>query len=210
VQRDKSLVIVLIAASTFSRLAWAGGDNACAPPKDGEGLAIISGTLPEPQVVHGFPSSFTYSYNTHGASFLTKKALYVQRMSMLVKVKSDFPDVFGKLYVLHLRAGTYEFLGWDYGDQPGLLGPKRYRQALGIHPLPFTVKAGRAVYVGSFEPELYEGINLFHQKVVEPWVFVRDRHLRDVGALAEKCPGFDVDHLDIEVMDTTPWVPPKK
>ena len=124
------------------------------------------------------------------------------------KFNSDFSGVLGKLYVLRLPAGDYQFSDWQYTPLGSLGATER---PAGIHPLTFAVAGGRAVYLGGFDPSIIEeGKNLFHSKVVTAWVLVHDDQSRDLPVFFNKCPGFDRNLLDIKVMDTSPWLPPQK
>jgi hypothetical protein len=207
-RKHRLLLTALIAGCIVLRSGWAAeADNACDLSKDpGEGLAIVSGTLPTGQNRAnrvGFPQSFAYTYNTADATSLTNRVIALVAHHWFSPVKSDFSDVFGKVFILRLRPGTYQFRDWSYKPF-GLTG---IREPHGIHPLTFEVQAGRAVYLGSFEPALFTARNWLHQKSTAAWLMVRDRHSRDLSAFLQQCPGYDLNRLDIEVMDSRPWIP---
>jgi hypothetical protein len=171
-----------------------------------DGLAIISVTMPPREREVGFPESFRYVYKPKDAGWLhNNKAIGI---GYFHAANSDFSAVLGKLYVLRLPAGAYEFQSWEYQPLGAMNGTV---QPFGIHPLAFNVASGRAVYLGGLDPTIIEeGRNLLHQKTVEAWVLVHDDSSRDLPTFFNKCPGFDRNLLDIKVMDTSPWLPPKK
>jgi len=181
---------------------------ACDLPKDSnDGFVIISATLPPYEHHLGFPELIRYTYKPKGGGWLKNKTLSISRAQhFLHKADSDFDGVFGKLYVLRLPAGDYQFSDWE--DEP--LGMNGTERPAGIHPLTFAVAGGRAVYLGGFDPSLSEGKNLFHRKVDTTWILVHDDQSRDLPVFFNKCPGFDRNLLDVRVMDTSPWLPPQK
>lgn len=176
--------------------------NECVLSKGSDdGLAIISGTLPPVDRHLGSFAGIAFAYNHQGGVWLTDKMIGVDRTVFFEKIKSDFTDVFGKLIVLRLPAGNYEFKYWTVKFGMGT------RQPMHIQPLTFTVEAGRAVYLGSFDTVVTQGETILHQTIDDPWVFVRDRHARDLPVFATKCPGFDPGLIDLKVMDTARWLP---
>ncbi len=167
------------------------------PSSSTEGLAVFSATLPDNI------EWFSYFYVRQGGGFFSRKSLGVSRIAE----KSDFPGMFGKVYGLRLPAGNYQFLFWKYH---AFRSPET-ESPINIQPLTFTVQAGRAVYLGGFDPigfERKQGI--FHATVENDWVLVRDDRARDLPAFFNLCPAFDRNLLDVSVMDTSPWVPEKK
>jgi hypothetical protein len=179
-----------------------GAGNECDLPKDsGDGFAIVSGTLPP-----GF-SMFNYSYKP-GDGF-EKRPFKERTISVGLDgaghISSDFTAVSGKLFILRLPAGSYYFEGWSFLNGREQVWPK------GIHPLPFNIQAGKAVYLGGFDPLGVEGKKgMFHVVQERAWVLVYDDRKRDLPAFLNKCPGFAPSQLDVRVMDTTPWLPPPK
>ena len=167
----------------------------CDLPKDsGEGLAIFSGTLP--------PEFLWFNYTLHLASGKKKGIAIGQGQGA-----SDFTGAYGRIFILRLPAGDYEFPTWQYQ----LYGSLDTTHPLHIHPLTFRIEGGRAVYLGGFDPIAFERKEgLFNAKVNKGWVVVRDDHTRDLPVLFNKCPGLDRALLDVKVMDTSPWLPPKK
>lgn len=181
--------------------------TACDLPKDShDGFVIISATLPPYEHHLGFPLLISYKYKPKDAGWLhNNKAIAI---GYLNKANSDFSGVLGKLYVLRLPAGDYQFSDWEYKPLGRMNATE---QPAGIHPLTFAVAGGRAVYLGGFDPSIIEeGKNLLHQKVVAAWVLVHDDQSRDLPVFFNKCPGFDRNLLDVKVMDTSPWLPPQK
>ena len=78
----------------------------CDLSKDsGDGLAIFSGTLPLEHVR-------AFDYTLHRKGTLTYKTIV---WSFFEKSGSDFfTGEFGKLFILRLPAGTYQFTDWSY------------------------------------------------------------------------------------------------
>lgn len=177
------------------------------PKNSGDGLVIISATLP-PKTRHaGFPVWFRYKYKLKDAGWRHEGEILVNSNRGFRNAPSDFDGVFGKLYILRLPAGSYQFKDWEY--QP--LGFRGTEVPNGIYPpLPFKVESGRAIYLGGFDPTLIEGRNLLHLKVDEAWPLVHDDQTRDLPVFFNRCPGFDRSLLDVKVMDGSPWRPPER
>lgn len=176
------------------------------PKNSGDGLVIISATLP-PKTRHaGYPMSFRYTYKLKDGGWRQEGDIVVNSSRGFRNARSEFDGVFGKLFVLKLPAGSYQFKDWEYAP----LAMRGTERPIGIHPLPFNVESGRAVYLGGFDPTLTEGRNLLHLKVNEAWPLVHDDETRDLPVFFNRCPGFDRNLLDVRVMDTTPWRPPEK
>lgn len=168
------------------------------------GLAIVSATLPPQEFHPGYPTGYSVKYNREGGLGLTDKLLLMDRERFFVKFSSDFSGVFGKLFVLRLQPGTYQFKSWTMAS--GLMT----ETPLWIHPLTFRVEAGRAVYLGGFDPSIRQGENLLHQTAYSSWILVHDDRSRDLPVFFRKCAGFDASLLDIRVMDPAPWLPPNQ
>lgn len=203
--RRRCVSAALITLLTVLATGWASAGNSCdLSGNSTDGLAIVSATLPPLKYEVGYPQWFSYAYNRKGGVGLTDKMMGLDRGHLFTKVTSDFTGVFGKLFILRLPAGTYQFKYWVAG-----VGLEK-EQPMGISPLTFSVTPGRAVYLGGFDPTVTEGKNVFHQTVARSWVLVRDDHSRDLAVLLKECPGFDLNLLDLSVMDTSPWLPPHK
>jgi hypothetical protein len=122
---------------------------------------------------------------------------------------SDFTNAYGRLFILRLPAGDYEFPTWQYQ----LYGSLDTTRPLHIRPLTFSIQSGRATYIGGFDPVVFQhkGGLILKSVADKAWVLVHDDHSRDLTVLFNKCPGLDRNLLDVKVMDATPWVPsPKK
>ena len=189
------------ANATTTPVAQTSGGDLCDLPKDSsDGVAIVSGTLPP-----GF-TQFAYVYKP-GDGFkdrpFKERTIYVALDRG--HIASDFTAVSGKLFILRLPAGTYNFQGWWYLNATEQVWPK------GIHPLTFNVAAGRAIYLGGFDPiGLEEKKGLLHTLQERAWVLVHDDHTRDLPVFFARCPAFAQNLLDVRVMDTTPWLPPPR
>ena len=187
--------------ATTTPAAQTSGGDLCDLSKDSsDGVAIVSGTLPP-----GF-TQFAYVYKP-GDGF--KDRPFKERTINVGldrgHIASDFTAVSGKLFILRLPAGTYNFQGWWYLNATEQVWPK------GIHPLTFNVAAGRAIYLGGFDPiGLEEKKGLLHVIQERAWVLVHDDHSRDLPVFFARCPGFGQNLLDVRVMDTTPWLPPPR
>jgi hypothetical protein len=174
----------------------ASSENDCDMPKDSsDGLAIFSGTLP--------PDFLWFNYTLHLASGKKKGIAVGQGQGA-----SDFTDAYGRLFILRLPAGDYEFPTWQYQ----LYGSLETTHPLHIRPLTFSIQSGRATYIGGFDPVVFQHKGgLIRQSVADKaWVLVHDDQSRDLPVLFNKCPGLDRNLLDVKVMDTTPWLPSQK
>jgi hypothetical protein len=175
----------------------ANAKSPCDLPNDSrDGLAVFSGILPPP---HNY--AFTYKLKKKGDVLDRSISLNYRDVR-----NSDFDGVDGKIYILKLREGTYEFTDWNYGIEISTLRdfPK------GLSPLTFDVEKGRAIYLGGFEPSIFKGKNFVHETVYSAWVLVQDDQKRDLPVFFKRCPAFDPKMLDVKVMDTTPWLQKKK
>jgi TPR repeat protein len=182
-------------STTAADSGHARSENDCDLPKDsGDGLAVFSSTLP--------PDFLWFNYTLHLASGKKKGIAVGQSQGA-----SDFTDAYGRLFILRLPAGDYEFPTWQYQ----LNGSLDTTRPLHIHPLTFGIQSGRATYIGAFDPVVFQHKGgWIRQSADRAWVLVHDDHSRDLPVLFSKCPGLDRNLLDVKVMDTTPWLPPQK
>ena len=196
--------------ATHPRIAPASAGTCNLAKNSPYGLAIVSATLPpRPRgYVLDYPQWFSYTYDRKGSSALTRvfteKTLTVAKLIFYVPIRSDFSGLFGKLFILRLRAGTYQFTKWVSGAV--LL---RWRP-LYLKPLTFNVAAGGLVYLGSFDPVLVDGKNIFGQKSVTSWISIRDDYSRDISVFHEMCPQIDPQRIAVQVMNPAPWHPPRQ
>lgn len=105
----------------------------------------------------------------------------------------DFKQPKGRLVVLELSPGSYEFYQWQTN-----FGRLRY-----VSPLisaPFTIEQGKAVYVGSLDVKA----ELENPMVgVEYGHTITDKSERDIALLKKKYPKLDVNRLDIQISSIT-------
>lgn len=153
------------------------------------GLLFVSSSLAT-AASYKTATSVTYLYNKVGGLSLLDKRFTVEKTNF-VPVPNDFPDSeFGHLFVIKLKAGIYEFRGFDYTTF-GLHG-----SSSNLHALKFKIEAGRAVYVGSFDPDIYGS---------EGSIDISDKHHRDIQAFTKKCPNVDISLIDIRLLPLGTW-----
>jgi hypothetical protein len=161
-------------------------------------LVIISGTVPSSTAVAA-PLWFEYTYNKASASWMSDKIFQVNPTGLFKKVSSDFPEIFGQVFVLKLAAGEYEIRDWRYGTAVGT------RRLINRGALKFKIEPGRAVYIGSLEPEISTGKSLAGQTIAAAQVTVQDRRERDLAVFRKKCPLFDPGLVHVQVIDGSSW-----
>ena len=165
------------------------------------GLVIVAASLPD-STVFGAPMIVDFVYKRHGTTALSEHDLRINRRRFLKAPVSDFPNFFGQVFVLSLKAGDYEFSNWGYYDQMN-----NHRSALGLGKLPFRVVPGRATYIGRFATTLWVGKNLLGMQEGRPWVDVVDERTHDLEVFAKKCPAIDSSTVDVQLLDPAPWRP---
>lgn len=191
--------------------ALAAGENPASPCFKGElksdthsGLVVVAAMLPEPKPL-GAPVSFSYVYagSNDKLTWFWSKSFSVARVRLLQGIESDYEGVFGKLIVLELKAGDYALVNWGYQDGMN----KAWGPIGNVAKVPFRVTAGRATYLGSLEPQLMHGEDIFGRAAARAWPTAADRSRRDVSLLLRKCPQVDIMDVDIAPLDLRPWLP---
>lgn len=137
-------------------------------PASGKGLAVFSLTANDQ------PGNFTISYRSAGGE--TKGTVNLQTL----RDPLDWRDPRGRLVVIELPAGSYEFYDWA-----GLRG--RSTEQFSI---PFSIEPGKATYLGNVHFHVVSGLY---------GVRVGDRSSRDLPALFARYPNLQRDAVKTQI-----------
>jgi hypothetical protein len=101
-----------------------------------------------------------------------------------IPMRSDFGDVYGRVYVLSMQPGTHQIDGWYTASGNLRLSP-RYPPP----PLRFVVKAGEVIYLGNLNVNHEMGRGLFGLSVLTfALPEVRDHRAIDIPVAENKAP----------------------
>jgi hypothetical protein len=137
-------------------------------PASGKGLAVFSLTA------NDRPGNFTIAYRSVGGDAKGDVSLHTLRNPL------DWRDPRGRLVVIELPAGSYEFYNWA-----GLRARSTDRFSI-----PFSIEPGKATYLGNVHFDVFSGVY---------GVRVSDRSSRDLPALFERYPNLQRDALRTEI-----------
>jgi len=120
-----------------------------------------------------------------------------------ISKRSEFSDANGRLLVLSLRQGDYEFTSWQIGNGSVYFYPRKTPPALQFH-----VKAGQVEYLGDLHGHLMFGKNIFGLPVLAGgYPEIQDARARDIPILYERFPQFR-GKVTIELLTLGPWASP--
>jgi hypothetical protein len=200
----KSRFAVLLIVSLFTALPSALGaklnlkgrpDVSCELDA-GSGLIVVSATAPKPDNATD-PTAIWFHFNALGKSRFSDDKIMVTRQQLIVKVDSDFPEIFARVYALKLQPGDYEFKTWSFTQAIPNERTTVHTPAKAPTRLPFKVTAGRVTYLGSFIPSIASDDALA--------VTIDDQSARDLPVFAQKCPNVATNLVDTQLLRTGPW-----
>ena len=137
-------------------------------PASGKGLAVFSLTA------NDRPGNFTVSYRGVGGEPKGMVNLQTLRNPL------DWRDPRGRLVVIEMAAGSYEFYDWA-----GL-----QTQSVDKFSVPFRIEPGKATYLGNVHFDVYSGIYGLR---------VSDRSSRDLPVLFARYPNLQKDAVEIAI-----------
>ena len=193
----RSIALILLPlCSAWAAPHFGRPDVTCNLTDPTSGLIVVSSTAPTSGRAVD-PTGIWFHFNQVGRSQFSNEKIYIAPELVVQKVTSDFPGTFGRLYVLKLKAGDYEFRKWSFtqglpGERTNVKSPKPLPSVL-----PFKVTAGHITYLGSFSPEMADDHNLS--------VTLYDQSKRDIEVLGQKCPNVDVSKVDTELLKLGKW-----
>jgi len=114
--------------------------------------------------------------------------------------ESPFKDYCGRLVALKLPAGQYQIFWLQSSQGRTLLGPRHFE------PVTFTVKAGRATYIGNIHMTLEADAKtmLGVPLISGGWPVVRDARERDIPLLKQAVPALGDGNIDYTVLTFPP------
>jgi hypothetical protein len=160
------------------------------------GLVVVSASTPASGEATD-PISIWFHFNLVDRSTFSDETVMIAREQFFKDVPSDFDGPFGRLYVLKLKAGEYEFRSWVFTQARSGAQTVPHTRKKPQTTLPFKVEAGRVTYLGSFAPSMISGHELS--------VTVVDQNKRDMQALTKKCPDMDMSIVDSKPIKPGPW-----
>lgn len=171
-------------------------DVTCELNDAASGLVIVSASSPA-AAASTDPTGIWFHFNRIDKSSFTDEKILIAHQQFLKDVPSDFAGTFGRLYVLKLKAGDYEFKTWSFtlaepGERTTVHTPAKTPAAL-----PFKVVAGRATYLGSFSASKAAERDIA--------VTIEDQSKRDVPVFAQKCPNVDAGLIDTRLIKIGSW-----
>ncbi len=160
------------------------------------GLVVLSASTPTSGSATD-PTTIWFHYNLVGRSSFRDEKILIARQQLIEKVPSDFDHTFGRLYVLKLKAGDYEFRKWSFTQGRPNERTKVNPAKKSLGKLPFKVAAGRVTYLGSFSPSMVSDRELS--------VTVVDQGKRDMETFAKKCPTADANNINLQLLTLGLW-----
>lgn len=195
--RPTLLLLISLSSAWGGNLSLRGRpDVTCDMSDTSSGLVIVSASAPIP-AASSDPTGIWFHFNQIGKSSFTDEKILIAHQQFLKDVPSDFANLFGRLYVLKLKAGDYEFKTWSYTLAQPSERTTVHMPAKTPATLPFKVVAGRATYLGSFSATMVSNSDLA--------VTIEDQSKRDTPVFAQKCPSVDAGVVDTRPVKTGPW-----
>jgi hypothetical protein len=198
-----ALSLMLLATTAVAAPREMAGDRALDPAGQ-TGWVLLATRMPD---MTGFATEHTLVkifYREVGKSRLsTKNIPFYRKMLFKADVPSDYDDGYGLLRAIELPPGDYVLSHWNFFNGSGVDYFPR-----DIGELPFTVRAGRVTYVGSFDLVLERGRNAFGVEIAyNPWLVVSDQRERDLAIMLSKFPAIAREQVDVAVPDPGGWRP---
>lgn len=114
-----------------------------------------------------------------------------------ILVPSDFPGIYGDFFALELPAGNYEFYRWYLEWSTVQISSKKDFSA------PFTVGAGKVVYIGDLNFDvLFAKGKLGNSVFSDLDINVKDSSQRDFAFAAKKIPNLRLDQVERKLLDS--------
>lgn len=112
----------------------------------------------------------------------------------LLPSSSDFKNIHGKLIVIELKPGNYEFISWTI-KTPGL-GGARYISPEHMLPIPFKVKKHEILYLGELHLDMIAKKNMFGMSLVfGANLLAKDSFDRDIKILQKEYPTINIQKI---------------
>ena len=113
---------------------------------------------------------------------------------------TDFIDVCGHVFIVSLPAGQYYIAKWDANSGSLMYGPRAWK------PVPFTVQAGRATYVGNIHFGVLLGPDTFLGKhsLIALGPVLDDQSARDIRMLQQRYPWLVSGLIDKQLLELPP------
>jgi hypothetical protein len=171
--------------------------------QDAQGHGMVMGSLSLGAYDSVYPAYLTYHISPADPKdkSLHEAALKVSTgCDTLHEGDSDFLDVCAHLFALDLPAGDYVLSGWVMeNDMKGFFYPAAWT------PAHFTVKAGKATYIGDLHMGVYAPANL--PGVHGGWVFLHDENSRDIPQLKQEYPTLNDGNVIVAPLTLMPAPP---
>ncbi len=133
-------------------------------------------------------------------NFATQVHLRASESTLGIPRASDFPDLYGNVYVLEVSPGDHFIRNWQIGGD-GL----RIRPRTPPEPLKFVARAGEITYLGNLHMEVELGKAFFGNSVVAAgYPEVRDRRDIDIPIAEAKNPAIK-GLVKADVLPVGPW-----
>jgi hypothetical protein len=118
--------------------------------------------------------------------------------------KRDFLNPPGALWVLELSAGPHRISRWGVMYNTGIGGGTF--QPRDCPPIPFELRAGEILYLGNLHMETSMARNVFGLKVLgRGYPAFHDERARDLARFRQQYPALAPHHVDVRLLDFSPW-----
>ena len=112
----------------------------------------------------------------------------------LISSKSDFENIKGKLFVIKLESGRYEFNSWVIRTRG--LGGDRYILLQDVKTTPFEVKQNQVIYLGELNIDMIVQKNFFGTNLIFGGELnIKDSFDRDMKVLQKNYPKIELTRV---------------
>jgi hypothetical protein len=186
----------MLLVSILSACATNVGGGYSLDPGRSTGLAVVSLTA------SGLPTRFNLFVNLRGMDTAYKRSIPVTDFFTTVDWRcprvgtATEAEPCGRLAVIELRQGEYEFYAWEGGTgAPGVRGTVRSKEEFSKR---FRVLAGQAVYIGNIHFAITPPQFLTDQGTGT--MKISDLRVRDLPLLHEKHPRVTPDRVVVSIL----------
>ncbi len=114
---------------------------------------------------------------------------------------SEFNDSDGSVFAIDLAPGDYILSRWEIE-----VGAYAIIYPVDPEPLPFTVRKGKATYIGNLHMFFRTGRNIIGlTSISDGRPVISDRSDRDIPMLLQRYPNLKREEIGIEIIDDRPW-----
>jgi hypothetical protein len=197
--------VVLVALIVSGCATKSVDQNFAFTPGTETGLIVGSASSSDENSAYDATVSFRYSPARMNDALDFKNSGHIEALSPSLWFgrggPSDFKDVAGKLFAIALKPGNYSFTSWEINN-----GSNAIIYPIDPKPLAFTVRKGKATYIGNMHMYLRTGRNFFGITIIaDGRPSITDKSERDIPLLLKRFPKIAREDIEIHVLDDRPW-----